>query len=231
MNKILLAVALLGLLHGIVNGQGNVGIGTNTPHNSAILDLTSTSKVFLPPRMDKNQVNAITLPPYGSMVYNQTIHSHMSYTRLGSKPNPSIPFLNTSNNKWLPVSPGPKVLAWGFVDSSGGNENTVTSASAPIIVGSGNFSVTWQGKSSSKKWYELSLYNDNFDQDSMLLIVTPVGNGSWDVAVALGEIIAGEDVNATIKFTDISRSVSGWPEIDRRRRSKFNFILYDLRGY
>ncbi len=215
---------------GNVNGQASVGIGTTTPHSTAILDLTSTSKVFLPPRMDTTQMKAIISPTYGSLLYNNSLHSLMTYTRIGSKPT-IIPRIFSANNKWLPVSAGPKVLAWGFIDSSGGNENTTVSAVAPIIAGSGNFSVTWQGKTSSKKWYELSLTNDNFEQDSMLLIVTPVGNGSWDVAVSLGEIIAADDVNATIKFTDISRSVSLWPEIDRRRRSKFYFVLYDLRGY
>jgi len=208
----------------------NVGIGTNSPNSKAILDLTSSTLVFLPPRMTNEQMNNIGSPPLGSLVFNATLQTHMTYARMGFKPGPIFGFYS-SNYMWAPVSPGPRVLAWGFIDSSGGNEATTTSAAAPIICGSGNFSVRWQGKPSAKKWYELSLHNDNFDQDSMLLMVTPVGNGSWDVSVTLGEVINGSDANASIKFVDVSRSVAGWSEIDRRRRSRFNFILYDLRGY
>ena len=40
----------------------NVGIGTVTPDNSSILDLTSTSRGFLIPRMTVVQRNSITTP-------------------------------------------------------------------------------------------------------------------------------------------------------------------------
>ncbi len=46
-----------------------VGIGTNNPSSSAILDLTSTSKGFLPPRMSESEKNAISSPVAGLMIY------------------------------------------------------------------------------------------------------------------------------------------------------------------
>jgi hypothetical protein len=46
-----------------------VGIGTATPAASSALDLTSTTKGFLPPRMTAAQQNAITAPAQGLMVY------------------------------------------------------------------------------------------------------------------------------------------------------------------
>jgi hypothetical protein len=55
-------------ISGNTNIIGNVGIGTITPSSSAILDLSSTSKGFLPPRMTGAQANAIT-PVDGLMVY------------------------------------------------------------------------------------------------------------------------------------------------------------------
>ncbi len=230
MKQILCAFSACMLVFLMASGQGNVGIGTSNPNSSAILDIVSTTKVLLPPRMDSTQIRLISSPPYGSLVYNSSLHTHMTYVRLGSRPT-LIPRIFAANNKWLPVTPGPKILAWGAIDSSGGNENTSENVLVPIKNGSGNFSIRYYGKTNSKKWYELSLTNDNFALDSMLLIVTPIGNGSWDVTVSIGEIISGDDKNATIKFTDISRSVSNWPDIDRRRRSKFYFVLYDLRGY
>ena len=46
-----------------------VGIGTTTPNASAVLDLTSTSKGLLPPRMTSVQMNAIPSPAEALTVY------------------------------------------------------------------------------------------------------------------------------------------------------------------
>jgi hypothetical protein len=48
---------------------GTTGIGTSTPDASAQLDVTSTSKGFLPPRMTGAQAEAIGTPAAGLMVY------------------------------------------------------------------------------------------------------------------------------------------------------------------
>ena len=48
---------------------GPVAIGTTAPNNSAVLDVTSTSKGFLPPRMTLAQRNAITSPVVGLVVF------------------------------------------------------------------------------------------------------------------------------------------------------------------
>jgi len=50
--------------------QNNVGIGILTPDPSAILDLSSTDKGFLVPRMDSLQRNAIATPANGLIVYD-----------------------------------------------------------------------------------------------------------------------------------------------------------------
>lgn len=49
--------------------QGNVGIGTTSPDASALLDLTSTSRGFLIPRMTEAQKNAIASPATGLLIY------------------------------------------------------------------------------------------------------------------------------------------------------------------
>jgi len=51
------------------SGTGSVGIGTNSPNSSAILDASSTTKGFLPPRMTYAQKIAISSPPQGLMIY------------------------------------------------------------------------------------------------------------------------------------------------------------------
>jgi len=52
---------------------GSVGIGTTTPAASSLLDVTSTTKGFLPPRMTTTQINAISSPAAGLVVYNTTL--------------------------------------------------------------------------------------------------------------------------------------------------------------
>lgn len=49
--------------------SGNVGIGTTSPGASSLLDLSSTTKGFVLPRMTKAQRNAIASPVAGMAVY------------------------------------------------------------------------------------------------------------------------------------------------------------------
>ncbi len=55
-----------------VTAQSQIVIGTggNTPDTSAILDVRSTTKGFLIPRMDQNHIDAIKNPAKGLMIYN-----------------------------------------------------------------------------------------------------------------------------------------------------------------
>ncbi|WP_400193789.1 beta strand repeat-containing protein [Hymenobacter sp. B81] len=59
-----------------VNGNaavsGSVGIGTTTPNSSAALDVSSTSKGLLPPRLSTTQRDAIAGPAAGLVIYNTT---------------------------------------------------------------------------------------------------------------------------------------------------------------
>lgn len=71
MKKIILStvIMLLGLQ---AFGQQNVGIGTTTPEQSAILDLVTTNKGFLVPRVTQAERLAIVNPARGLMVYDIT---------------------------------------------------------------------------------------------------------------------------------------------------------------
>jgi len=52
--------------------QAQVGVGTNSPHASAKLEVVSTTKGFLPPRMTTAQRNSISNPAEGLMIWNTT---------------------------------------------------------------------------------------------------------------------------------------------------------------
>lgn len=54
-------------------GTGGFGYGTMTPHATAIVDMTSTTKGFKPPVMTTTQKNAISEPIEGLVVYDSTL--------------------------------------------------------------------------------------------------------------------------------------------------------------
>jgi hypothetical protein len=62
-------VAVLGLFLVFLSGKAQTGIGTTTPDTSAKLDISSTSKGLLAPRMTATQRAAITTPATGLLVY------------------------------------------------------------------------------------------------------------------------------------------------------------------
>ncbi|MBC7421356.1 MAG: hypothetical protein H7328_11565, partial [Bdellovibrio sp.] len=58
---------------------GSVGVGTTTPATSSLLDISSTTKGFLPPRMTAIQRTAIATPAAGLIVYDTTDSSLYIY--------------------------------------------------------------------------------------------------------------------------------------------------------
>jgi uncharacterized protein (TIGR02145 family) len=82
-----------------ITKNGNVGIGTATPNSSALLELYSANKGFLPPRMTNDQMKAIASPVNGLMVYNTTLNC-MAYYVDGS-------YNCTHNKPAQPAQPAP----------------------------------------------------------------------------------------------------------------------------
>jgi len=64
--KKLILIYLLGISTLLM---GQVGIGTSTPHASSVLELSSTSKGFIPPRMTAVQRDNIASPAQGMVIY------------------------------------------------------------------------------------------------------------------------------------------------------------------
>jgi len=60
--------------------NGNVSVGGSAPSASALLDIGSTTKGFLPPRMTTAQKNAIGTPVAGLIVYDSTLNKLCVYT-------------------------------------------------------------------------------------------------------------------------------------------------------
>lgn len=61
------------------DGAVSIGNGTTSANASAILDITSTTKGFLPPRGTTTQMNAISSPSEGLVFYDLTVHKLYVY--------------------------------------------------------------------------------------------------------------------------------------------------------
>ena len=70
MKKIFLLIVLI--IPCAITFCQNVGIGTNTPAASAQLDISSTTKGLLTPRMTTVERDAIVSPATGLLIYNTT---------------------------------------------------------------------------------------------------------------------------------------------------------------
>lgn len=57
--------------------NGYIGINTSTPQ--AILDVTSTTSFFLPPRMTTSERNSLSGLVAGAIIYNTTVNKHQGY--------------------------------------------------------------------------------------------------------------------------------------------------------
>ncbi len=69
MNKLIIYTALLFITLSI-NIFAQIGIGTNSPDASAILDLSSTTKGLLMPRMTTLQQSNLVNPAIGLTIFN-----------------------------------------------------------------------------------------------------------------------------------------------------------------
>ena len=98
------------------NSNKALGIGTATPAATSVLDLTSTAKGFLPPRMTTTQRNAITSPATGLVIYNTSTN-----------------VLNNFNGtSWVETGSGTSTVAVAFikdVKTSGTAGGTATAGS------------------------------------------------------------------------------------------------------
>ncbi|MES2650026.1 MAG: hypothetical protein V4717_24325 [Bacteroidota bacterium] len=113
--KILLSITCF-LLISLTN-SAQVGIGTQTPNQSALLDLTSTTKGLLLPRLTCQQITGVLSPEEGLVVYNLNTHkvnvfNGTAWTNLDGSGSAQVPAsLSTSNITsisakldWLPVA-------------------------------------------------------------------------------------------------------------------------------
>lgn len=107
---------------------GSVGIGVATPNASAALDISSTTKGLLPPRMTMAQRDAIATPATGLLIY-QTDNAPGLYQRTAS----AWAAVGTAVTKADVVAPSttaatlnPSTTTVNYTDNGAATNNTVT---------------------------------------------------------------------------------------------------------
>ncbi len=79
----------------LYNNGSNLGIGTTSPHASAITEMNSTTKGFLPPRMTTVQRDAIAAPAIGLVIFNTTTNCLNFFMGSGWNETCGIPVVGT----------------------------------------------------------------------------------------------------------------------------------------
>jgi uncharacterized protein (TIGR02145 family) len=118
MTKVIYLAAIMVVLASNIFAQ-SVGINAtgDAPNNSAMLDVSSTSKGFLPPRMTTAQRNAISDPAEGLVIYNTDEKSLNLYVGTWVSMNATMPCGSniTINHVAGVVAPVTKTTTYGTV--------------------------------------------------------------------------------------------------------------------
>lgn len=122
-----------------INAQNNVGIGTNSPNNSALLDITSTSKGVLLPRMTKAERIAIVTPADALLVHQTDDTIGLYQFKNGSWSTVADNLGNHKMTKWL-VTNNFRIVNYdwqgsGFEIDEDGNTNFYAQRPFPDVDG------------------------------------------------------------------------------------------------
>jgi len=177
-----------------INAAGNL------PDTSAMLDVSSSNKGFLAPRMTTTEQNAIPLPAKGLLIFNTTDNAFRVNTGTTAVP------------VWTILATGSS----GSVTSVGLTSSDITVGGSSPITGSGTYTLTLPTINSNAG----SFTNANVTVNAKGL-VTAVSNGSSSA----GWSLTGNSVTAGSQFLGSTNNVSL-----RLRTNNTERILVDSTG-
>jgi hypothetical protein len=175
-----------------IQGDGKVGIGTATPSASAALDVSSTTRGFLPPRMTAAQIAAIASPTVGLTVFN-TSDEHLyvytsspySWVRMAYENSLLCTWPFTVTHRQGSVAPFAKTVTYGttltslsgalkcWITQNLGAEHQATSATDATEASAG-----WYWQFNRKQGY----YNDGTTLSPAWTITSISENSDWQSA-------------------------------------------------
>lgn len=127
MNK-LISLLVVVLYVAQLHAQNNVGIGTPTPDASAILDLASTDRGFLAPRMTTAQRTAIATPAPGLLVYDLTDNCYYYYNGVWNSLCQTSAVCATAATGYVSVFNTPATVCNSVIYQSGNNVGVNTTS-------------------------------------------------------------------------------------------------------
>ena len=130
-----------------IKSTDNIGVGTSLPAPSAVMDLTSTNKGFLVPRMVLSEITAIVNPADGLMVF--CVENGILY------------IFNAYNQSWREVLYGAGTLTPVFTCGASLGVNHVAGAVAPVTKSVTYGTVTNIPGETSKCWITSNLGADH----------------------------------------------------------------------
>ncbi len=193
---------LIGIIFSSINGWAqsteNVGIGTNSPDNSAILHLDvsamTTKRGLLIPTMTITQRNSIANPANGLLVY--ITDDNRFYFNAGTPGTPNwVPFLT------------------GNVSSAFGNITSGTNTSASMLVGTGaDLAPTGSGIIQSNKFVTTTSTSDNVDLETSEVNGTlPVTNGGTGSNTLTG-MLKGNGTSPVTGVSAKAKQITYWSD-------------------
>jgi len=165
--------------------SAQIGIGTNTPDNSAVLDISSTTQGVLIPRMTQAERIVITTPATGLLVYQTDIatgfyyYNGVAWVTFGSSgweltgntgTNSAVDKLGTTDGQ-------------DFIIGTNGIEAIRIAASGNVGFNTTTPSVNFHLVANSSP---VTLLDDGFE-DTTINSFTTGGNASWATTNAVGE--------------------------------------------
>ena len=174
----------------------NIGIGTNTPAASAMLDVSSTSRGLLAPRMTTTQRNAIAAPAKGLLVYDTDLNglhhfNGTSWAAVGGGGGFALPYAGSVAN----ASPALSITNTGTGEAiSGISPSSFTAAIEGTANGTGGYGVA--GNSISVSGY--GIYGTN-----------PTGTAVYGFSVNGGVALRGNSPTGLALLTNGNLRLTG----------------------
>lgn len=167
-----------------IDTLGRVGIGTLIPNASALIDLSSTQRGFLVPRLTTLQKNAITAPAQGLLIYQIDGTKGFYYYDAG----------------WKPVTP----VVSGFANRALSNLTVPTALNVDLLPGINN---ARNMGSSTRNWKDLYLEGSVW-KDSSRFISSP-GSQNTFLGIQSGRLVNGS-ANTGVGYFSLYNDTSGY---------------------
>ncbi|CAA7193742.1 fibrobacter succinogenes major paralogous domain-containing protein [Chryseobacterium potabilaquae] len=190
---------------------GRIGMGTSSPDPSAILDLTSTTDGFLPPRMTKVQMDAIQFPARALVIYCTDCFGGMGCIMVNDSMDPSVPKWGSLCSTNVPTGDIDVLQCTGSTTTGTLHSGIAASGVTTTIPYTGGNGGTYfagafdsagvTGLIANLQGGSLSSGNGNFH---LMITGTPsaVGTASFDI------MIAGKSCTFTVPVDDFTASVT-----------------------